>query len=419
MRYKLFFKTPTHSNFFNGYYDKTPVSNCGNLLLAIKVKFIDRLPNKSDKAEIGFFNLTTRKYSKLTYTNIFNWQQGSMLSWVGSNNKHIIFNRMIKNKFRSIVLDIKTRKERILSKAIYTINKEGNLALCIDFERHFWIRRAYSYDGIYNVTKNCKVYRNDEITLLNLSNNKFEKVVSILDLLKIKKIFSMVDATHYMEHLMFSPNANKFAFLHRWKDSNSQIYTRLYTYSFKEKKLELILDTGRLTHYCWIDDDRLLAFGSSNISIASIVRRYKLTNFILRFILPIYRKFIKPTNKLKESTIKSIVTGDSYFSVNIKNGTKKKLLNQILSKDGHPTLFKNTNFFLTDTYPNEKSIANLLIADLENKKLEKVDSLNSIKKFDNSPLRCDLHPKLSNCENFIAVDTMHEGVRSIFLYKKC
>ena len=45
-----------------------------------------------------------------------------------------------------------------------------------------------------------------------------------------------------------------------------------------------------------------------------------------------------------------------------------------------------------------------------------VDEFNSISKYDHSAIRCDLHPKWSADGRYVSVDTMHDGVRSIYLY---
>jgi len=45
-----------------------------------------------------------------------------------------------------------------------------------------------------------------------------------------------------------------------------------------------------------------------------------------------------------------------------------------------------------------------------------IDKLKSIQKYDNSPCRCDLHPKWSFDGGYISIDTMNDGVRGIYLY---
>ena len=46
----------------------------------------------------------------------------------------------------------------------------------------------------------------------------------------------------------------------------------------------------------------------------------------------------------------------------------------------------------------------------------KID-LSSLKELDNSPLRCDLHPRLSHDGEYVSIDTLNRGYRQSYLYK--
>ena len=55
--YRKFFKTPEDSNYFFGYYDKSPICINDKKHLALRINFLDRLPKWGDIADIGFFDL--------------------------------------------------------------------------------------------------------------------------------------------------------------------------------------------------------------------------------------------------------------------------------------------------------------------------------------------------------------------------
>ena len=113
-----------------------------------------------------------------------------------------------------------------------------------------------------------------------------------------------------------------------------------------------------------------------------------------------------------------MVTGDSYILFKDKTTTKQKILNGILNRDGHPSYCpSNKNLIVTDTYPDKNGVAQLIIFNIKNKERYVVDKLNSIQNYDNSPNRCDLHPKWSFDGKFVSVDTMNDGVRGIYVYK--
>ena len=72
-----------------------------------------------------------------------------------------------------------------------------------------------------------------------------------------------------------------------------------------------------------------------------------------------------------------------------------------------------SKFLLTDTYPGIEHQCQLLIADISADKIYELDRLDTLPQYDNSPLRCDLHPKWSFCGNFLCIDTMNDGVRYV------
>lgn len=57
MKAKLIFQTPDDGHhYYFGYYDKSPLSKDRGKLLALRVSFIDRVPDANDVATIGYFD---------------------------------------------------------------------------------------------------------------------------------------------------------------------------------------------------------------------------------------------------------------------------------------------------------------------------------------------------------------------------
>jgi len=419
---KIVFKTPDNGNYFFGYYDKSPLNKSNTKLLACRSTFINRLPNESDTLEIGYFDWkTNHTFQVITKTNAWNWQQGCMLQWHGPDfEKKIIFNDLRDNKFVTVIFDIETRKEEILPMAYYTANVAGTELFCIDNERHSFYRENYSYKGIYNKTKKQPLLLEDGIWKINVQKGIVNQIITLKDLVNHKRLSSMNNATHYVEHLMISPLGDRLLFMHRWRMIDGGIYSRLYTSNTDGSDLFLLNDSGRMSHYSWMNNEEVIGWGGISNPFNSI-RRSKLflKNFI-KPVLPIYKKYIKGNSVQGNSTITKLITGDSYILFKDKTNIKKRLTNKLLVRDGHPSCSpKNSNLMVTDTYPlmDLGSKQMLILSDLKKNESKVIDLLNHNEDFNNTAHRCDLHPKFSLDGKFVSIDTINEGCRSIYIYE--
>ena len=415
---ELVFKTPDDGHYFFGYYDKLQLNKDNDKLLVLKVDFMDRVPNKDDVAVIGYFDLTNQNtFIQVSTTKAFNWQQGCMLQWIGGDfNSKIIYNDLVDNSFVSVMIDVKSGEKTVFDKAIYSLHSNAKHAVTIDFERHHWCRRGYSYDGIFDNKKNRPVVKDDAIYLLDLENNTSKKIILLDDMINNKPLSNMKNAIHYLEHLMFNPSGTRFCFLHRWKIEDGGIYARLYTANINGSEICLLNDSGRMSHFAWQDDTHLLAYGGIENRINSLRKYKKVLRYFIKPLLPLYHMLVNDNSRLSKA-----ITGDSYIIFTDDTKEIKRVASEISNEDGHPSFSKdgNKNTFITDTYPDpgEGSIADLILFDLENDKSFILDRLSSISEYDNSPIRCDLHPRWSYDGNYVSIDTMNDGKRGCYLYR--
>lgn len=414
------FKTSPHEHFFFGYYDKSPFSAEDSYLLAQRASFIDRLPTKEDPLEIGFFDWKKNdQFQCLTTTAAWNWQQGCMLQWLGPHfNQNIIYNDLIDGAFVSVVFDIKNKAKRILPMSIYTVNKQGTQALCIDNERHHWFRRGYSYDGIYNQNKKKPYDSSDGIWSLDIVSGNTKQIINIETLRQYRPLSNMDHAIHYVEHLMFNPSGTRFCFLHRWKLEDGGIYARLYTADHDGKNMYLLNDSGRVSHFGWKNDTQILVWAGLTTAI-SFFRKYKIiSKWVLKPLLPFYHKIVKSNSVTGNTGISRMISGDSYVLFNDQSSIRTRIFSETLNKDGHPTYNpQNEDIFITDTYPDDDGILTLILGRHSTNTIQVIDKLTSIQELNNSPLRSDLHPKWAKSGKFVCVDTLDQGCRSMYVYK--
>ena len=408
------FKTPSDGHYFFGYYDKSPFDIDNVRMLSQRARFMDRMPEKDDVLEIGYFDWrSSNEFIKLTETKAWNWQQGCMLQWVGPDFKtNIIFNDRIDGKFVSVLMNVETNEKRILPMAVYSMHRSGKYAVCIDNERHYWFRAGYNYQGIENYSKRKSLDESDGIWLLDINENKTKQIINIVDLIKLNPLSNMKGANHYLEHLMFSPGGKRFCFLHRWNIADGGIYARFYTANMDGSDLFLLNDSGRMSHTCWKNEIELLAWCGLETPVNRL-RKYKsLVKLIVKPFLPFYHKLIT-----QNSSLSKMVSGDSYVLFQDKTKIKNRMLTDKLTEDGHPSFCPNsTNIFVSDTYQDNEGFRSLFLCDVENNMRIDVARLKSNDFLDNTAFRCDLHPKWSYSGEYISVDTVDSGFRQMYVY---
>lgn len=416
------FETLENGNYFFGYYDKSPLNFDNSKLLACKSKFTDRMPESEDILEIGYFDWKkSDEFIKVTETKAWNWQQGCMLQWFGSEyNKKIIYNDRRDDKFVTVIMDIYTKEKEILPMAYYTASSNGDFVLCIDNERHTFYRGGYSYKGIENLAKKVPLLENDGIWHIDIKTKELKQIITLVQMVAIKPLSNMKDAIHYVEHLMIAPNNTRFVFMHRWQTQDGGIYARLYTANIDGSDIYLLNDSGRMSHYSWRNDTEIVAWGGLSNPINSL-RKYKnVVKFFIKPLMPLYKKLSGGNSVDGNTKLSAMVSGDSYIVFTDMTNKKERLATSILTKDGHPSFSKvNGNLMITDTYPdlNDNYMEELILFDMKKNEIVSKEKLHHISNLANGGARCDLHPKWSHDGKYICVDTLDKGYRSIYVYE--
>jgi hypothetical protein len=413
---KRVFETPANGNYFFGYYDKSPFSADNKRLLAMRAAFADRLVKETDILELGFFNWQdSNKFIRFGHTGAWNWQQGCMLQWLGPEYRHeVIYNDRRDNKLITVVLDISTGIERTLPMAYYTISSDGRFALCLDFERHYWFRQGYNYQGVSNPAKADPVDPEDGIWLLDLVSSRLERIISLHSLLEYRPLSSMEEAIHYVDHLMMSPSNRRFLFLHRWRLKDGGVYARLYSANVDGSELYLLNDCGRMSHYCWRSENEIVGWGGLQNPANRIRKNRALVKYIVKPLLPVFHRMLKDG-----SSAKARLRGDSYILFYDRSEKKERVGVGVLNADGHPSFpGSNRNLMLSDTYPDAAQgyTQELFLYDFDRQEKSLIDRLRHNPSCHNTGYRSDLHPKWSLDGQFICVDTTDKGYRSMFVY---
>jgi hypothetical protein len=360
------------SEYFFGYYDKSPWDASDQYMLCLRVKDTTKSVAPKDAADIILIDTqNNNSYEVIAKTNTWNVQQGCMLQWVGPDySGQIIFNDFRDEKYCSVVLNIKTREEKVLDMPVYNVSSDGKFALTLDFSRLHRLRKGYGYSNLIETTAGEKLPDKPCIWYINLETNKIKPLLKYTDFANFEARPEMDGAVHRVNHIMLNPSGDRFMVLHRWH-KGAQKFTRLVTSNIDGSNLFNLSDYNMTSHFYWKSDNEVLAYARKK------------------------------------------GTGNGYYLMKDMSIDYIHMWPEMIS-DGHPSYSPDGSMVVTDTYPNRSRVASLYI--IKNNDIKPVARVFAPFKYDNN-LRCDLHPRWNRAGDKVCFDSVFEGKRGLYMIK--
>lgn len=360
-----------NSALFFGYYDVSP-ANSSNTKVLSNIYSGDnfKTPNKNDFIELCYFDIKSNLKEPVVFdkTNTWCWQQGCRLQWLQGNSDLVIYNKLINDKYSSVIYNIETKQiVKELSFPIYSIDSKGKTALSLNFSRLQRLRPGYGYEVLPDQSQNELIPSMDGIFQIDIENNSRNLLVSYEDIVNLKSSFDWNDSEHYLNHLFFNPTDEFIFCFHLWKNKNGR-FNRVLMFNKTDKKLS-VLDQNCIaaSHYTFRSDYELLL------------------------------------------TLKDINYGFIYKLYNLQNNTNQILNSKYLKKDSHPS-FMNKDNLIIDSYPNKFRQNDIKILNLTTDSYKKVFRGFHPRKY-SAEYRCDLHPRLSSDKKNLFIDTIENNNR--------
>ncbi len=245
---------------FFGYYDKCPWNASGKLLLAHEAAFNDRPPGADDGVTIGLVRLAEgNRFQGLAESCAWNWQQGSMLQWHPADPERLLLhNDRRDGRFVGVVRDTEGRELNEYARPIYAVSPDGRYAFSLNFARLHTHRPGYGYAGGTDPWADDPHPRDDGIHRVDLASGRSELVVSLHQLAHVEPDADRRTAFQWINHIQVSPGGRQIAFFHIARTNESAWRARLFTCEPDGSGLACLLDADVVSHYDWLDDDRIL-----------------------------------------------------------------------------------------------------------------------------------------------------------------
>jgi hypothetical protein len=361
-----------------GYYDKLQFDPTGRYALGMEVDFEGRSPNPDDAVKIGMVDLKDNdRWIELGESRAWCWQQGCMLQWRPGSPAEVLWNDRRGDRFVCHLLDVKTGRRRTVPHPVYTVSPDGRTAVAPDFSRLADLRPGYGYAGVPDRYADQLAPKELGIFHIDLETGKQELIIPVAEVAKIplaegakvpRPQGDLANATHWFNHLLFSPDGSRFVFLHRWRKKGRQFYTRMITARPDGSDLRIVDPFGHTSHFIWRDPAHILAW-SWHASY-----------------------------------------GDRFYLYEDKAGGKIEVVGKdAMTGNGHCSYLPGNQWILNDTYPDrQQRRQHVYLYHVASRRRAPLGHFLSPKEYEGE-WRCDTHPRFSRDGRSVIIDSPHAG----------
>ena len=188
---------------------------------------------------------------------------------------------------------------------------------------------------------------------------------------------TMQDCFHFFSHTVFSPDGNRFAFLHRWiRGDRSKRWSRLVTSDIEGRDIHVFQHREMASHLAWRNADELLVY------------------------------------------CRTAEGDDGYVLFDDRDPDAWERVGAgAFNSDGHPSFAPGGDWFVTDTYPDRFRVQTLNLFHMDTRTRYEIARVKTYRKF--ASLRadrhwsCDLHPRMDRLGRYACFDATHTGMRAL------
>ena len=353
------------AHYFVGYYDIDPFSHNTSSILCHNVSFKYTNCVTPSYADIGLLNINSNTFHAITNTRALNWQLGSRVQFLSNNE--IIYNDIIDNRQCSIIYNIDNSKTtNTLLYPFWGISPDKKYGVSLNFARLNTKRAGYGYKGDHpDGQDEC-------LTVFEICSQKIILKKSLHSILEAVNYVCPSGTDPYLNHVAWSPCSTKFLTLFHYHcsiDGSRRIYPVLV--DITNGSFNLISDSGIFSHHTWVNSDRLLAF-------------LKLSNLLTYGVW-------------------DEINGWQPIDVSLP------------ATDGHPSYIAKSDSIIVDSYPDRLGRMSIYHGNIRNHcSPTKIGMIRNYPRYTNE-LRCDLHPRVTSCHNYIVCDVPTKSGRKILI----
>lgn len=279
-------------------------------------------------------------------------------------------------RFVSRIFNRQSGRTRTLPHAVYTLSPDGKTGLAPDFRRLNDCRPGYGYAGLPDPNAQNPAPQDAGIWTVDMASGKSKLLINFAEIAAQphREPYSK-GAKHWFNHLLVSPDSQRFIFLHRWRGEKEgkSFSTRMFTARMDGSDRYILDPYGKTSHFIWRDPQHVLAWAWH------------------------------PSH------------GDAFYLYRDKTEQVEVVGKGVMPVNGHCVYLPGNQWILNDTYPDKERKQHLYLFHVATQKRVPVADLYSPPEY-TGEWRTDLHARFSPDGKKICIDSTHEGLgRQLYL----
>ena len=374
-----------HDHFFASYFGINSWSPDGRYVSVLETDINGRLPEADESATLCLVDLEDgNKLIPIAKTYCWNFQEAAMAHWLPWAENTLLYNDRRDGKFVAVILNWKTKEEKIIPYPVSAVSQDGLWAVSINYARLRLSRPDYGYAGDGQDARSDVSWPEDDgLWLVNLKTKEAKLIVSIASQKNVMTQMSDPKGLAYFCHTIISKDGKRIFWLARTVENLAAQGGHVSTWD--TTSLTCDIDGGNVrrcfpdgwkgSHFNWLDGETLAVTCMWN-------------------------------------------AGKEWSHVVFKVGEEDKVRHigpGILDWDGHCIFSPDGKFLSTDGYWDRNGMRTWVLVRLEDEAIMPLGAWWVPENYRETYSRCDLHPRFRPDGSQIGFNSVHEGTRQVYL----
>ncbi|HNX03938.1 MAG TPA: beta-N-acetylhexosaminidase [Opitutales bacterium] len=380
-----------HDHFFANYFAINAWSPDNRYTLVLETDIKDKLPDGAP-CTLGLVDTQDgNRFIPVTTTRCWNFQEAAMAHWMPCEKDTFVFNDLRDGKFCTVVMNWKTKTERVYPFPVSAVNEDGTWAVSINYARLFLTRPDYGYSGEGQGPRRGVVFPEDDgLWAVNLKTGEAKLIVSCAAVKNMVPAVKSKDGMSYLCHTVISKDGKRIYFLSRSVEESFEGVKK-----FKGVKWETTAFTcnadGSDIRRCFPD-----GWGSSHFNWKPNLSERDARTMI-----------VTANFQLRGYTHVEFTVGEENRARQV--GGKE------MDFDGHCIYTPDGKFISGDGYWDKDFYRHWKMVRLEDEAIVDLGRYFIPEVYRDVYCRCDLHPRWRPDGLQIGFNSVHEGTRQVYV----